>query len=154
MDGWTQRDGCGVRLVKGGARTEALIGMSRTEKTTLTSDQEMTSMASSDDVSDTAILLQERRYYSYFDEKYFYAWLESLDDVVAVRGTTKGLCVDLRDKHLSKLGAYELIALFTRYGYPLSPIASHINPDDHDYFHDPSARWFNALYGSVTEDDV
>jgi hypothetical protein len=128
--------------------------MFRMEKTILTSGQEMISMVSSDNASENTIIFQERRYYSYFDEKYFYAWLESLDDVVTVRGTAQGLCIELQNKYLSKLGAYELIALFTRYGYPLSPIAPHISPDDHDYFHDPSARWFKAFYGSSTEGDV
>lgn len=118
------------------------------------SDREMISMASSDNASENTILIKERRYYSYFDEKHFYAWLESLDGVVAVRGTAQGLCIDLQNRYLSKLGAYELIALFTRYGYPLSPIAPHINPEDQDYFHDPSARWFKALYVSSTDDDV
>jgi hypothetical protein len=94
------------------------------------------------------IVIKERPYRSYLDEKYFYTWLESLDDVVAVRGTADGLCIDLRDKVLSRSGAYDLLALLARYSYPLIPVRPHIDPGDLAYFRDPRAYWFDELFGN------
>jgi hypothetical protein len=93
------------------------------------------------------LVIREKPYFSYLDEKHFFTWLESLEDVMAVRGTAKGLCIDLRERYLSKSGAYDLIALLTRYGYPLSSIAPRINPADDDYFRRPDARWYEEIYG-------
>lgn len=123
---------------------------------TLTSVPEATSMISSEKMNsmdEKTIRFREARYYSYLDEKYFYAWLESLEDVVAVRGTVEGLCVELRTTLLSRSCAHDLLALFSRYGYPLAPIKPHINPDDIAYFRDPAAYWFEELYGGARGSD-
>lgn len=111
------------------------------------SPEKMTSM------NEKTIRFEERPYYSYLDEKYFYAWLESLEDVVAVRGTAEGLCVELRTTFLSRSCAHDLLALFSRYGYPLNVIKPHIDPDDITYFREPTAYWFEELYGDAHGSD-
>jgi hypothetical protein len=108
----------------------------------------MTSPNNASSPDGRAIVIRERPYRSYLDEKYFYTWLESLDDVAAVRGTADGLCIDLRDKMLSRSGAYDLLALLARYGYPLMPVRPHISPEDLAYFRNPTAYWFDELFGS------
>jgi len=95
------------------------------------------------------ILFKERPYLSYYDEKYFYAWLESIEGVEKVVGAQAGhLRVDLKNPWLTRTGAFDLIALFTRYNYPLTPLRDHIAPEDLDYFKRPEARWYGALFGN------
>jgi len=113
----------------------------------------MTSSINANSSEGQTIVITERPYRSYLDEKYFYTWLESLDDVIAVRGTADGLCIDLREKLLSRSGAYDLLALLARYSYPLTPVLPHINPDDHTYFHNPRAYWFDELFGNNSQGD-
>lgn len=99
------------------------------------------------------VVFKEKSYLSYYDEKYFYAWLESIDGVEKVKGIDAGnLRVDLTGPFLSRTGAFDLIALFTRYSYPLSPIRDHISPEDMAYFKRPDARWFEALFGAGGSD--
>lgn len=94
------------------------------------------------------LVFKEQRYLSYYDEKFFYAWLDSIEGVENVTGVEAGnLRVELGHVHLSRSGAFDLIALFTRYGYPLSPIRDHIAPKDVDYFKRPDARWYDELFG-------
>jgi hypothetical protein len=56
----------------------------------------MTSSTNANAAEGQTIVITERAYRSYLNEKYFYAWLEALDDVIAVRGTADGLCIELR----------------------------------------------------------
>lgn len=104
---------------------------------------------------DSFIVFKEKRYFSYYDEKYFYAWLESIEGVKNVTGINAGnLQVELTGPLLSRSGAFDLIALFTRYGYPLTPLRDHISPEDMDYFNRPEARWYEALFGqAIAEPD-
>lgn len=36
--------------------------------------------------NDSFIVFKEQRYLSYYDEKYFYAWLESIEGIAKVNG--------------------------------------------------------------------
>ncbi|UPG88175.1 hypothetical protein L2Y96_12170 [Luteibacter aegosomaticola] len=103
---------------------------------------------------DSFIVFKEKRYFSYYDEKYFYAWLESIEGVEKVVGIDAGnLRVELSAPFLSRTGAFDLIALFTRYGHPLAPLRDHIAPEDIDYFQRPEARWYEALFGHANPAD-
>lgn len=119
--------------------------------TTPMCDQVTTSMTHNEPKTtppESCIVFKERRYLSYYDEKYFYAWLESIEGVEKVTGIHAGLLrVDLNSPFLTRSGAFDLIALFTRYSYPLLPIRDHIAPADLDYFKKPDARWHEALFG-------
>jgi hypothetical protein len=98
---------------------------------------------------DSHFTFKEGRYFSYYDEKYFYAWLEAIEGVENVTGIEAGkLRVDLASPYLSRTGIFDLIALFTRYGYALTPLREHIAAEDLDYFKRPDARWYVALFGN------
>ncbi|UPG88173.1 hypothetical protein L2Y96_12160 [Luteibacter aegosomaticola] len=95
-----------------------------------------------------SIVFKLKPYYSYSDEKHFFAWLESIEGVIDVKGTARGLHVSFDAPLLSRAGAYDLIALFSRYGCPLAPIRPFISPVDSEYFESPDSYWFEELYGN------
>jgi hypothetical protein len=104
----------------------------------------MTSEASGENGS---ITFRLKPYYSYSDEKSFFTWLESIEGVRSIKGTPQGLHVAFDAPFLSRAGAYDLIALFSRYGHPLAPIRSLINPVDVAFFENQEGYWFGELYG-------
>lgn len=104
----------------------------------------MTSEATNENGS---ITFRLKPYYSYSDEKSFFTWLESIEGVVSARGTPQGLHVTFNAPCLSRAGAYDLIALFSRYGYPLAPIRPFIDPVDAAFFENKEGYWFDELYG-------
>lgn len=104
-------------------------------------------MTSETPAENGSITFRLKPYYSYSDEKSFFTWLESIEGVVSVKGTPQGLHVAFNAPFLSRAGAYDLIALFSRYGYPLAPIRSLIDTDDAGFFENQEAYWFEQLYG-------
>ncbi|APG06015.1 hypothetical protein BJI69_20330 [Luteibacter rhizovicinus DSM 16549] len=98
-----------------------------------------------------AFYFKEKMYFSYLDEHHFYAWLESIDDVVKAEGTPRGIRVTLRGAYLSRGGAHDLLALFTRYGYPLAMLRKFLAPADDAWFRDPAAYWISELYKDLPD---
>lgn len=95
-----------------------------------------------------SFVLRERSFFSYLDEKHFFTWLESIDGVTHVVGGPGGLRVHLRDEFLSQASAFDIIALFRRYGHPLAPLKPHIDPAHDDYFKKQDSPWYDELYGA------
>lgn len=93
-----------------------------------------------------SITFRLKPYYSYSDEKSFFTWLESIEGVVSAKGTPQGLHVTFNAPLLTRAGAYDLIALFARYGYPLALIRPFIRPDDAAFFENQECYWFEQLY--------
>lgn len=90
---------------------------------------------------------QEKGYFSYLDEKYFYAWLAEIDGFESIKGTPKGMFVTFKGDALSLEALCDLVALFTRYGYTLGFLTALIPPDHQAFFRDRSKYWYNALFG-------
>jgi hypothetical protein len=95
----------------------------------------------------TEFFLKEKPYYSYLDEKYFYEWLEGLDGVRSVTSSNDGLCIKLAEEGMSRAGAYDLIALLTRYQYPMRFVSELIRPEDESWFREPEKYWHASVFG-------
>jgi hypothetical protein len=95
-------------------------------------------------MSEDAFTIKEPRYFSYLDEQHFYSWLQSIDGVIDVAGSSSGLMVRISDEGLSREGLYDLLAIFARYALDTGSIAQFVKPEDKSWFGDPLAYWNNG----------
>ena len=91
--------------------------------------------------------LKEQSYFSYSDEEHFYKWLESIDGVENVTGSPQGLLIRLSGAGMSREGIYDLIALLTRYSYPMRFVRELVREDDQSWFQDPKNYWHSNVFG-------
>jgi hypothetical protein len=96
----------------------------------------------------TEFCIRQDHFYSYLDEKHFFTWLESIDGIRDVKGTTAGLLVRLAGKGLDRSGAYDLIGLLARYGLGMRFVRDLIRPEDEAWFDDPAKYWHSQMFGA------
>ncbi len=87
-------------------------------------------------------------YYSYLDEKAFFDWLESLDDVVGVEGKPEGLVITLKLETLSEEPLRDLLAIYKRYDGDMTELKQFLNPENESWFKNSSMYWYNDVFGS------
>lgn len=104
-------------------------------------------MTSEEPDENGSITFRLKPYFSYSDEKHFFTWLESIEGIVSAKGTPQGLHVTFDGPLLTRAGAYDLIALFSRYGYPVALVRPFIDPADAAFFENRDGYWFEPLYG-------
>ena len=85
--------------------------------------------------------IREPRYFSYLDEKSFFSWLNSIDDVARVTGSLDGLQVHIVDSCLSRRGLSDLIAVLVRYSVDIRPIHDVVSDDDRSWFFESDSYW-------------
>lgn len=79
------------------------------------------------------------------DEDHFFAWLNDIPAVKDVRGTAKGLELELSEP-VDGVSFRELAGLLTRYGLDLRclrPLAPQLDPS----LRNPVAYWYQAVFG-------
>ena len=88
-----------------------------------------------------SFVIREPRYFSYLDEKNFFSWLNSIDDVTQVIGSINGLQIHVIDSGLTRAGLSDLIAVFARYSVDMRPLYEVVSSDDRAWFADPTSYW-------------
>lgn len=88
-----------------------------------------------------SFIIREPRYFSYLDEKNFFSWLDSIDDVAEVKGSTDGLRVTIVESGLSRSSLSDLIAVLTRYSLDIRPLDGVVSEDDRTWFSEPNSYW-------------
>ena len=81
------------------------------------------------------------------DEAAFFAWLESIPGVRNINGEGRKLVVTLRSSSLSDRALQELIALHSRYGLPLRPLAKFETPRNRAWLRARDAFWYRQMFG-------
>jgi hypothetical protein len=94
------------------------------------------------------LLVLPRSFYSQIDEANFFRWLKSIGGVLSVTGYEAGLEVSLKSLKLSRSDLNELIAFHFRYGLPMKQLRIFKNARNSDWFENPSAYWFDKVFGA------
>jgi len=93
-----------------------------------------------------SFVIREPRYFSYLDEKNFFSWLDSIDDVTEVIGSADGLRVNIIESGLSRAGLSDLIAILARYSVDMRPLHGVVSDDDKTWFAEPSSYWHKMAF--------
>lgn len=87
-------------------------------------------------------------FYHKADERAFFEWLERIPCVASVKGEgIRGLVVRLRRKP-GQDDLRQLLALAHRYHLDMRKFAKFETDANRAWFRDPSAYWFNGVFGS------
>lgn len=97
-------------------------------------------------MTQTILIKEPVPFYSQLDEDYFFAWLQDITKVKAVKGTPRGLEI-LLDKPVDEECLADLAALLTRYSVDLKPMKALCAPNNERWFRDPNRRWHQAVFG-------
>jgi hypothetical protein len=96
-------------------------------------------------MSEVLLLKGASQFYSYLDEKNFFAWLESIPAIKGVRGTPQGLELTI-DSPMDRDSLSDLVAILTRYDVDRKCLKDLVRPEDAEWFQAPDAYWHNAVF--------
>ena len=94
----------------------------------------------------TEVELHEVGYYTLNDESAFFGWIEKITSVEKYYG--KGRSLFLKINQCSDDDLHELIALFDRYQVDKKELAKLKTEQNHGWFYDSEAWWFEDVFGS------
>ncbi|UXY16943.1 hypothetical protein N8I74_08005 [Chitiniphilus purpureus] len=97
---------------------------------------------------DNLIINEPNPFWSYLDEKSFFAWLESIPAVIEVVGDGGGLNVSLRIP-LEESSLRDLIALMHRYQIDKRCLRRFCVPENEKWFKDPEKYWYISVFGDA-----
>ncbi len=93
------------------------------------------------------VLIKEpASFYSQQDEDNFFRWLQSIPEVKAVKGCSRGLEVVLEGP-ISEECLVELMAVLSRYSVELQPLKALCEPNNEAWFRNPIKYWYPEIFG-------
>ncbi len=92
------------------------------------------------------VVIRERPYFCYQDEKHFFEWLESIQGVRKVTGGPDGLTIHFARAPLSYDSWADLLGVFARYGVDMRPLRVLVDKRHEAWLRDPDKYWHEALW--------
>ncbi|MGR4893569.1 hypothetical protein ACIPPQ_21315 [Sphingopyxis sp. LARHCG72] len=93
------------------------------------------------------LIIKQLEFYSYADEKNFFKWIESINEVNDVKGRADEILIKISD-NISSESLREIIAIFSRYCIEMTQLSQFKNIENEDWFFDDEMYWFNRIFKS------
>jgi hypothetical protein len=88
------------------------------------------------------------RFFSHYDEKAFFEWLDKLSFVESYQGRLRTLYILINSPAVDEEGLRELLSLFRRYEIELTQLAVFDREEFADWFRDERAYWYKEIFDS------
>jgi hypothetical protein len=95
------------------------------------------------------VVIRERPYFCYQDEKHFFGWLESIRGVLKVVGGPDGLTIHFARAPLSYDSWADLLGVFARYGVDMRPLCVLVDKRHEAWLRDPDKYWHEAMWSEA-----
>ena len=95
------------------------------------------------------VVIRERPYFCYQDEKHFFEWLESIQGVRKVTGGPDGLTIHFARAPLSYDSWADLLGVFARYGLDMRPLRVLVDKRHEAWLRDPDKFWHEAMWSDA-----
>lgn len=92
------------------------------------------------------IVIREKTYYCYQDEKHFFGWLEGIPSVKSVTGEPAGLAIAIEMDEFDLDDFADLIGLLMRYGLDMRPLRACVTPQNEAWVRDRTAFWYSKIF--------
>jgi hypothetical protein len=86
------------------------------------------------------------RYFSYFDEKSFFEWAQSIPCISSVDGGF----LHIKSKRLSEQNLRDLIAIMYRYKLPMQQLQKFCNSSNEHWFKSSKMFWFKPVFSPTS----
>ncbi|MDF3029827.1 MAG: hypothetical protein K0R03_385 [Moraxellaceae bacterium] len=93
------------------------------------------------------LIIKEKQYFSQLDEDNFFSWLQGIEGVSGVTGTSQGLSVSLSAAQFSNESLHDLLALYARYDLDMRQLAQFETPENSSWFRNSKAFWHKRVFG-------
>ncbi len=84
-------------------------------------------------------------YYSQLDEDHFFGWLQ---EIPCVNSIERGV-IRIDSDVLSEVDLRDLLAIFYRYGLPMSSLSHFETDENRSWFRDPRKYWYERVFGDA-----
>jgi hypothetical protein len=88
-------------------------------------------------------------FYSNLDEGQFFSWLQALNCVKSVNGVGRTVGVVIDRSLVDEESLRELLAVFFRYGVPMSQLGVFESSENRQWFRNREAYWYRHVFGSA-----